>query len=219
MPTNHRVHLSTALLSALLKKHHDTQHINYPQFVDGLGKGLETVALELHHATTGMCGEAGEALDITKKLWIYEKALDEGVVEHLIEELGDLRWYYQAALNTLGITDEMVVGFNKTKLLKRYPGGVYSNAAAQARADKVEAPETPKPANLYQPRKFFGQQVAQPARFPDPKADPIEAPEKVSNLGFVFPDGVVADDTTKDHIAETMFEETSGWDANGSPLV
>lgn len=146
MATNHRINLPAELLEVLRQKQAETQHIPYDGFVDGLAKALPTCAEELHHSTTGMSGEAGELLDITKKLWIYEKPITEEVCIHLIEELGDLRWYYQAALNTLGLTDEQVVAFNKSKLLKRYPGGVYSNAAAQARADKQPGAD----------RKFFG---------------------------------------------------------------
>lgn len=146
MPTNHRLQVPEELRVALDVMVQQNAHIPYNDFVDGLAKGLPTVAEEMHHATTGMSGEAGELLDITKKLWIYEKPITQDVVEHLIEELGDLRWYYQALLNTLQLTDEQIVAFNKRKLLKRYPGGVYSNAAAQARADKQPGAD----------RKFFG---------------------------------------------------------------
>jgi NTP pyrophosphatase (non-canonical NTP hydrolase) len=146
MPTKHRIQIPAELRTALdvMKEQH--AHIPYNDFVDGLCKAMPTVAEELHHATTGMSGEAGELLDITKKLWIYEKPVTQDVVEHMIEELGDLRWYYQAALNELGLTDEDIQAFNKRKLLKRYPGGVYTNQAAQARADKVPGAD----------RKFFG---------------------------------------------------------------
>lgn len=146
MPTNHRLQIPPALTQRLVELVEQHRAIPYDGFVDGLAKGLPTVAEELHHATTGMSGESGELLDVTKKLWIYEKPITEAIVEHLIEELGDLRWYYQAMLNTLGITDEQVQAFNKGKLLVRYPGGVYSNAAAQARADKQPGAD----------RKFFG---------------------------------------------------------------
>ncbi len=113
----------------------------YPQFVTNLFKDGETAAIELHHATTGIAGEAGEILDLSKKVWVYEKPLD---LFHLIEELGDLRFYYQAVLNMLDMTDEQIVATNMNKLAKRYASGTYSNEQANARADKAHG------------RKFIG---------------------------------------------------------------
>lgn len=134
------------------------EYSSYPEFVNKLQKGMDTPAEELHHAATGMAGETGEILDITKKVWIYNKPLD---VEHLIEELGDQRFYYQATLNMLGLSDADIQAANTVKLRKRYPDGIYSDAAAQARADKQ--PEAlsangSKPANHEppEPRKFIG---------------------------------------------------------------
>jgi hypothetical protein len=57
---------------------------SYPEFVRHLMKGMETPALEMHHAATGIAGEAGEVLDLSKKVWIYGKPLD---AEALIKEL------------------------------------------------------------------------------------------------------------------------------------
>lgn len=105
----------------------------YPTFVETLFKNLDTVSATLHHATTGMSGEAGELLDMTKKVWANGKPLD---VEHMVEELGDLRFYYQAALNLLGLSDEHIQAHNMHKLRARYPGGMYSDELAQKRLDK-----------------------------------------------------------------------------------
>jgi len=70
-------------------------------------------------------------------------------VAHIIEEMGDLRWYYQAMLNTLGLTDEDIQAANTVKLMKRYPSGVYSNQQAIERADKAP----PEPGSA---RSFIG---------------------------------------------------------------
>lgn len=117
--------------------------LSYPSFVDKLFKECDTVALTLHHATTGIAGEGGELLDASKKCWIYNKPLD---VANVIEELGDLRFYYQKALNMLGITDEDVQAANMYKLSlgenARFPDGVYSDQAAQDRRDKQAEGET-----------------------------------------------------------------------------
>lgn len=179
MPTGFRLVIPDNLRTAILEKLEQTRSIPYDNFVDGLAKPLPTIAQELHHATTGMSGEAGELLDITKKLWIYEKPITDEVVQHLVEELGDIRWYYQLMLNTLGITDEMVLAFNKSKLLKRYPGGVYSDAAAQARADKAPGAD----------RKFFGKpdQPKAPPRDPvgtDANGSPVlDTPLETGDMG------------------------------------
>lgn len=156
MPAKFRLELQEPLKSnisgqtaAVRSKRASGEWCTYAQFVSNLAKGMATVAEEAHHYTTGMSGEAGEALDITKKSWIYEKPLD---IEHLLEELGDMRWYYQGMLNLLGVTDEDVQAANTVKLMKRYPDGVYSNQAAIDRADKAPSFDT------VAPRKFFGQQ-------------------------------------------------------------
>jgi len=116
----------------------------YHEFVMHLMKEMPTVADEMHHACTGIAGEAGELLDLSKKVWANNKPLN---IAHLIEELGDLRFYYQALLNMLDITDDEVVAQNVLKLRKRYADGKYSDAQAHAQADKAPGIE----------RKFFGQ--------------------------------------------------------------
>lgn len=117
-------------------------HSDYGQFVDFLFKEMDTLAASVHHAASGVAGEGGEILDITKKAWAYNKSFDstngDGVSLklHLLEELGDMRFYYQKLLNMLGVTDLQIQLLNKDKLHKRYPAG-YSDAAAIARADKA----------------------------------------------------------------------------------
>jgi NTP pyrophosphatase (non-canonical NTP hydrolase) len=126
---------------------------DYRTFVTNLMKTMPTPAEELHHAGTGIAGEGGEILDVTKKVWVYNKPLD---VPHLIEELGDLRFYYQAMLNLLGITDDMVIAQNMQKLRVRYADGKYSDAAANARVDKALSAEGSKGTGTPAPRKFMG---------------------------------------------------------------
>ena len=112
----------------------------YEDFVISLCKPGEDIKAELTpqqahawHMATGLCTEAGETMDAIKKWAIYQKKLD---MANVLEELGDLE-YFSAGLRTcLGISREDVLEHNKAKLTKRY-GEKYSNAAAQARADKV----------------------------------------------------------------------------------
>lgn len=171
MPTKFRLDLQEPLRSnisgqtaAVRSKRESGEWCSYPQFVENLGKPLDRMASELHHHTTGMAGEAGELLDASKKVWIYDKPVD---VEHIIEEMGDLRWYYQSMLNMLGITDEDIQAANTVKLRKRYPEGVYSNEQAIKRADKA-----PTPA----PRKFMGMPPKEPpTRHPSTYVSSIES--------------------------------------------
>lgn len=130
----------------------DTTHANsateagYVDFVRTRTKVLGTLALDLHHATTGLSGESGEALDITKKMWIYNQSFmtlnKAGIThaEHLKEEAGDILFYLQMLCNHLGITMQHLRDHNVAKLTKRYREG-YSDAAALERADKKETGE------------------------------------------------------------------------------
>jgi len=90
---------------------------------------------DLWHMATGVSGEAGELLDAIKKHVVYKRELDR---ENVVEELGDLRFYMAGLMNRLGITEDEILLHNNAKLSKRYAAGSYSNAAAIARADKVE---------------------------------------------------------------------------------
>lgn len=107
---------------------------SYAEFVDNLFKKMETPAATLMHASIGLSGESGELLDACKKDWIYGKELD---IVNVLEELGDIRFYYQAALNHIGVTDEDIIEVNKAKLAKRYPDRVYKDEHAIARLDKL----------------------------------------------------------------------------------
>ena len=112
---------SHAEMVANLKKpgHEVLRHLN-PERVD------------LWHAVTGVMTEAGELLDAVKKLVIYNKMLDHA---NCIEELGDLEFYMEQVRQAIGVDRETVLRANMHKLWTRY-GATYSDAAAQARADK-----------------------------------------------------------------------------------
>ena len=73
----------------------------------------------------GLNAEAGEFLEIVKKIIFKGKPWDEANREHLIIELGDVIWYAANACMALGISFEDVVARNVTKLEKRYPGGQF----------------------------------------------------------------------------------------------
>jgi NTP pyrophosphatase (non-canonical NTP hydrolase) len=88
----------------------------------------------LIHMTMGISGEAGELLDAIKKAVIYGKPLDRA---NVIEELGDIEFYLEGLRQGLMIRREETLTANISKLSVRYDGLKYSDAAAQARADKA----------------------------------------------------------------------------------
>ena len=80
----------------------------------------------LTNAAMGLAGEAGEFVDQVKKHLFQGHKLDK---EKLIKELGDLRWYMEAAAYALGTTVENVEEKNIQKLDARYPEGFSSEAS------------------------------------------------------------------------------------------
>lgn len=93
----------------------------------------ENINMQLH-AAVGIIGEAGELIDNVKKTWVYNKPQD---LENIKEEMGDILFYFTAMCSLHGFTIEQLEEANMAKLNKRYPTG-YTDAAAQARADKAK---------------------------------------------------------------------------------
>lgn len=74
----------------------------------------------LINGVMGLCGEAGECIDIVKKHLFQGHALDQ---EHIAKELGDVAWYLAVTANAIGYTLDEVLQINVDKLLARYPAG------------------------------------------------------------------------------------------------
>lgn len=74
-------------------------------------------------AGVGMNAEAGEFLEIIKKMLFQGKPWNQDNKEHLIIELGDVIWYITQACIALGVSLDEVISGNVDKLMKRYPGG------------------------------------------------------------------------------------------------
>lgn len=74
----------------------------------------------LINSVMGLCGEAGEAIDIVKKWLAQGHELDR---EHLAKELGDIAWYLAEAATALDLQLEDILRANIDKLKKRYPDG------------------------------------------------------------------------------------------------
>ena len=86
-------------------------------------------------AGVGLNSEAGEFLEIVKKMVFQGKPWNEDNREHLIIELGDIIWYATNACMALGISFEDVVARNVEKLEKRYPGGQFDVYYSENRED------------------------------------------------------------------------------------
>ena len=117
-------------------------HNSHEDMVAALAKpGAEIIAdltpqrAHLWHMASCIQGEAGELFDAIKKPCIYAKGTFDR--DNIVEELGDIEFYLEGLRQGLGIMREETIAANMEKLGKRYADGGYSNAQAQARADKA----------------------------------------------------------------------------------
>ena len=74
----------------------------------------------LINGVMGLCGEAGEAIDIVKKHLAQGHDLDR---DALVKELGDVAWYLAETACALEVPLEDVLQKNIEKLKSRYPEG------------------------------------------------------------------------------------------------
>ena len=86
----------------------------------------------LINGVMGLCGEAGEAIDIVKKHLAQGHELDR---EGLIKELGDVAWYLAEAATALGMSLEDILRANLEKLERRYPDGFSTERSVGREAD------------------------------------------------------------------------------------
>ena len=76
-------------------------------------------------AGVGLNAEAGEFLEIIKKMIFQGKPWSEDNREHLVIELGDAIWYIANACMALEVSFDEVIATNVKKLEKRYPEGSF----------------------------------------------------------------------------------------------
>lgn len=74
----------------------------------------------LQNGVMGLCGEAGECIDIVKKHLFQGHELDK---EHLAKELGDVAWYLAVTAEAIGYDLNTILQMNVKKLRDRYPNG------------------------------------------------------------------------------------------------
>ena len=71
----------------------------------------------------GICSEGGELLDIVKKVIFQGKQPTAELRVKLKNELGDVMWYAQQIMISMGWSLEEVLAENTRKLSGRYPDG------------------------------------------------------------------------------------------------
>lgn len=99
-------------------------------------QSISTLGLQYDH----LCGEAirlvveaSTLLDLTKKGVVYNKLIEAGQFEAVLEKIEG----HLSNIRALVLAErDQVIATNKAKLAIRYAGITYSDAAAHARADK-----------------------------------------------------------------------------------
>ncbi len=116
---------------------------HYSNFVDGVTseasknnnkfieriQELEADGVDVARLTTaalGLGGESGEVIDLIKKILFHGKPFTEENRNKLVDEAGDILWYWMNLCIALGADGEVVLLDNIKKLETRYPGGKFS---------------------------------------------------------------------------------------------
>lgn len=77
----------------------------------------------LVNGVMGLCGEAGEAIDMVKKHIGQGHDFD---TEHFAKELGDVAWYLAECAFAINYDLETILEMNIAKLKARYPEGEFT---------------------------------------------------------------------------------------------
>lgn len=85
----------------------------------------------LENGLMGICGEAGECIDILKKTKFQGHPFDR---LHMAKEISDVAWYLAEAATGLGFTLSEICQMNIDKLTARYPDG-FDTERSQHRAE------------------------------------------------------------------------------------
>ncbi len=88
----------------------------------------------LLNGVMGLCGEAGEAIDLVKKWMMQGHPLDKA---HLRKELGDIAWYLAETATAIGCDLESILRENIEKLRARYPEGFDANRSQHRQTEDV----------------------------------------------------------------------------------
>jgi len=86
-------------------------------------------------ACFGLAAEAGEFIEVPKKIIFQGKPLTDAEVFHMKRELGDVFWYWMNACRALNLDPNDVIDENVRKLESRYPGGVFDAHSSENRKE------------------------------------------------------------------------------------
>lgn len=92
----------------------------------------ESETTRLLQGIMGLCGEAGECMDLLKKHMFQEHHLSK---THLMKELGDVAWYLAVSADALGFSLEEIFEANIQKLKERYPNGEFEGDKSRNRKE------------------------------------------------------------------------------------
>jgi NTP pyrophosphatase (non-canonical NTP hydrolase) len=76
-------------------------------------------------AAFGVSAEAGEFVEIVKKMFLQGKPYTEDNIIHMKKEAGDILWYMSQLCIALDTTFEELMEINYQKLSARYPKGTF----------------------------------------------------------------------------------------------
>jgi NTP pyrophosphatase (non-canonical NTP hydrolase) len=83
----------------------------------------------------GLSAEAGELIEIVKKMLFQGKPLTEENRFHMKRELGDIMWYWINTCRALQLDPNEVIAENVRKLEARYPGGKFDVYSSENRKE------------------------------------------------------------------------------------
>ena len=83
----------------------------------------------------GLTAEAGELIEIVKKMLFQGKPLNEENLFHMKRELGDIMWYWINTCRALELDPNEVIAENVRKLEARYPGGKFDVYSSENRKE------------------------------------------------------------------------------------
>ncbi len=86
-------------------------------------------------AAFGVSAEAGELVEIIKKMFLQGKPYTEDNVIHMKKEAGDILWYMSQLCIALDTTFEELMEINYQKLSARYPEGTFDIHRSENRKD------------------------------------------------------------------------------------
>jgi len=89
------------------------------------GHGPDVNVPLLITAALGLSAEAGEFVELPKKIFFQGKPLTEDVLFHMKRELGDVIFYWMNACTALDLDPQAVIDENFNKLKSRYPDGEF----------------------------------------------------------------------------------------------